>query len=383
MILSLFFTRGVSLEVWVNQGLFDREKLIYEEHLKQGNLSKVCWFTYGSNDKILAKQLIQENKLHKKIEIFEMPSFFNIPKIGNYVYSILLPVIYKKEFKKTNILKTNQVDGSWSAVIAKWLYSKPLIVRTGYTLSIFAKKQCVSNIKQLLIEGVERLAYKNADISVVTSKYDKEYLVKKYSIKQKNIKVIHNYIDTSSFKPIASQQHNGKILFVGRLGEQKNLFNLILAISKTNLTLDIYGQGHLKGGLKSLINSINAKVNFMGVVSNKELPAIYNSYEYYILPSYYEGMPKTLLEAMACGCVCIGTDVIGINEVITNGINGYLADSIEEKNLTKSICNAVSMCNDEIVGNAVKHVESNFSLVAICKIENLLFLQFSQIAARL
>ena len=53
MILSLFFTRGISLEVWLNQGLFDREKLIYEKHLIQGNLKKVYWLTYGSNDKKL------------------------------------------------------------------------------------------------------------------------------------------------------------------------------------------------------------------------------------------------------------------------------------------------------------------------------------------
>ena len=51
MILSLFFTRNVSLESWVKQGLFDREKLIYEEHLNQGNFKKIYWFTYGSNDK--------------------------------------------------------------------------------------------------------------------------------------------------------------------------------------------------------------------------------------------------------------------------------------------------------------------------------------------
>jgi hypothetical protein len=37
MTLGLFFTRGVSLKLWVDTGLYDREKLIYEEHLKKGN----------------------------------------------------------------------------------------------------------------------------------------------------------------------------------------------------------------------------------------------------------------------------------------------------------------------------------------------------------
>ena len=50
MVLIVFFTRAVSLEVWLNKGLLDREKLVYEEYLKSGVFSKVYWITYGSND---------------------------------------------------------------------------------------------------------------------------------------------------------------------------------------------------------------------------------------------------------------------------------------------------------------------------------------------
>ena len=89
MILSLFFTRNVSLENWISQGLFDREKLIYEEHIKDNNLEKVYWFTYGSNDHRLSEELKKENRLHENIEIFEMPKFFNIPKIGSFFYSFI------------------------------------------------------------------------------------------------------------------------------------------------------------------------------------------------------------------------------------------------------------------------------------------------------
>ena len=100
-ILSLFFTRGVSLEIWVSQGLFDREKLLYEEHLTQNNLNKIYWFTYGSSDKRLAEQLKKEGRLHKDILIFEMPKLFNVPKIGSYLYSFFLPIIHKKFLKKS------------------------------------------------------------------------------------------------------------------------------------------------------------------------------------------------------------------------------------------------------------------------------------------
>ena len=54
---------------------------------------------------------------------------------------------------------------------------------------------------------------------------------------------------------------------------------------------------------------MDVDVKFNGVVANDKLPDILNEYKYYILASNYEGMPKTLLEAMACGNLCIGTNV--------------------------------------------------------------------------
>jgi glycosyltransferase involved in cell wall biosynthesis len=79
-------------------------------------------------------------------------------------------------------------------------------------------------------------------------------------------------------------------------------------------------------------------VNFLGNIPNHELPDFLNPHELFILPSFYENMPKTLLEAMACGLPVIGTNVKGINEVIKHGKNGILcstnANSIREAILT-------------------------------------------------
>jgi len=372
MILTLFFTRGVSLEVWINYGLFDREKLIYEEHLRQGNLKKVYWITYGVNDKKLSENLKKDNRLHKDIEVLPMPKLLKIPKLGYLIYSFLLPLVYKDILKKSNILKTNQMDGSWSAVISKWLYKKILIVRTGYTLSIFTKKQNVLKAKQVFIEFVEKLAYKYADKSIVASYKDKQYLINKYKLEENQISVIHNYIDTTLFRPLNIERYENKIVFVGRLNEQKNLYNLINAISKTNYTLDIYGQGELKEDLINYAKNSNANVNFKGVVKNKELPNILNMYKYYILASYYEGMPKTLLEAMACGCICIGTDVDGINEVIKDKVNGYLIKDVLVSYIIKTLKNLTDK-NPSILDNGRKTIQESFSIESVIVKENNIF----------
>ena len=98
--LALFFTRGVSLETWVSRGLFDREKLLYEEHLKKKYLDKVFWFTYGSSDKKIADSLKKEGKLHKDIYVFQKPWIFQVPKIGNWAYSLIVPFIRGREIKQ-------------------------------------------------------------------------------------------------------------------------------------------------------------------------------------------------------------------------------------------------------------------------------------------
>lgn len=376
MILALFFTRGVSLEVWLKKGLFDREKLIYEEHLKQGNFKKIYWFTYGSNDNDLAKQLKEENRLHKDIEVFEMPNFFKIPKIGNYLYSILLPIIYKKKLIESDILKTNQMDGSWSAVIAKILYKKKLFLRTGYTLTqletIINKKRYLKNLFNTLIE---RIAYSYADISSVASKHNLDYVNERYSLKSK-IEIIPNFVDISLFKPIPLEKYpKNRILFVGRLSKAKNLFNLIKAVSRTDFVLDIYGDGELKSELIAYSKKYT-NINFKGTVANSELPLIMNRYHFYILPSFQEGMPKTLIEAMACGVVCLGTNVNGINEIIEDKVTGYLAQTTNCEDIINLLEQIKIKDEDELLNvrkNAIQKIKDNYTLESIIKKELTIF----------
>lgn len=326
MILALFFTRGVSLEKWLDTGLFDREKVTYEEHLKRGHLRTVYWFTYGHRDAKLANQLQAESRLHPSIKVIPMPRCF-VDRFGIFVYSFALPLLQRRYLKGANILKTNQMDGSWSAVISKCLYCKPLVVRTGYTLSFLAKRLKKRRARIVIYKLIERLAYKHATCAVVTSKKDKRYISDIYRYPEKDIVIIPNFIDTALFKPQKVEKYPDRIVFVGRLTEQKNLFNLISAIAKTDLILDIYGKGNLTEAFENHARKQGARVDFMGIVPNNELPNILTRYNYYILPSYFEGMPKTLLEAMACGLAVIGTNVDGIREIIRNKENGMLCET--------------------------------------------------------
>jgi glycosyltransferase involved in cell wall biosynthesis len=365
MQLALFFTRGISLKLWLETGLFDREKQLYEEHLRRGHLRKVYWLTYGQKDAELAKELKLSSRLDHRIEVLPMSRLF-CGCWGTLFYSFLIPLIHFAQLNNCDILKTNQMDGSWTAVLAKWLHRKPLMVRTGYTWSLLKKKHNVAKYKQKLIGLIERFAYSNATVAVVTSERQSQYISERYSVPKENVQVVPNYIDTKLFTPAESaNKYSDRLIFVGRLNEEKNLFNLIEAVAQTGLTLDIYGKGDIRNKLETQAKKLNAKVNFMGIVPNNELPNIFNRYRCYILPSFYEGMPKSLLEALACGLVCIGTDVEGINDIIKNGVNGYLAKGTQSNALVEVIKKATQLPYDSITAEGIQRVRNNFSLETV------------------
>ena len=100
------------------------------------------------------------------------------------------------------------------------------------------------------------------------------------------------------------------------------------------------------------------------------MPYILNQAKVFILPSYYEGHPKTLLEAMSCGLPCIGSDVTGIREDVEHIKTGYLCKTDYE-----NIANAIEIIlSDEslqktIGKNAREYILKKYSIDQILKME--------------
>ena len=132
--LGLFFTKGVSLARWKNSGLLDREKTLYEYMLEKGFLKKVIWFTYGEDDQKIAEDLIKKNKLNKNLSVIGIPKILS-GRVGQWIYSFTIFFIHRKTIKKIDILKSNQIYGSWAPLIVKLFTFKPFMLRSGYVQS--------------------------------------------------------------------------------------------------------------------------------------------------------------------------------------------------------------------------------------------------------
>ncbi len=353
MKLALFFTYGMSLEKWAKIGSLSREIKPYQILAKK--FDQIYFFTYGSK-----KDLAFLNVVGEKITI--LPNF-------------LKPFLYWKILKNVDVFKTNQMAGALPAVMAKLYWrKKKLIVRCGYEWLNVLIKEKKSFWKKAIVYILEKIAYKVADIVIFTSEKDKDFALKKFKIPEGKIRLIPNYINTELFKPLDIIKEKNTVLYIGRLSKEKNLFNLIEAMVGVNAKLKIIGQGSQQKDLVQFVKEKAVNVEFLGAIPNEQLPQELNKSEIFILSSLYEGCPKALLEAMACGLSCIATDVEGIKEVITHQENGYLCQTTSQA-IHQALENVLNN-NDlkEKVGqNARETILNNFALEKIIEKELTLY----------
>lgn len=375
MKILLLFTYNTSLEIWNNIGILDRETLIYKQLISIG--VNVSFLTYGNNKEFKYSPKLGEIKVYPVHELIKSKYRF-IP----FFKSIILPLRLKNLFKNIDIIKSNQLEGSWVTWLSKFLYRKKIIVRGGYerfrnylALSRIKKNQ---NIIQYLFKYIkiyipEYISYRIADAIILTSDSDIEFIIKAFKLKKKKKKIfqIANYIDINLFKPLEYKQKEKHVLFIGRLHPEKNLDNLLKAFKELNgFSLSIIGKGPYEEYLKEWKEKFNINIKYWGVIPNDKLPEIINQHQIFILPSFFEGNPKTLLESMSCGLACIGTNVRGINNIINHKENGYLCNT-DSQSIKKAI---LTIVNDKelrkhIGKGARDYIISNHSLKYIIEKE--------------
>lgn len=170
----------------------------------------------------------------------------------------------------------------------------------------------------------------------------------------KRAEIIPNPINEQFIGEPYLGERNNHIVNVGRLNEQKNQKNLLLAFShlykKYDVQLYIYGDGEIKDELIQYSKDLKISdyVHFEGNVDNLK-EKIYDS-KMFVLSSDYEGMPNSLMEAMALGLPCISTDCPcgGPRFLIENNKNGLLVPVNDSQKLAEAI---EYILNNENIGN--------------------------------
>lgn len=319
MHVAVLFTWDVSLKLWQEKGLLERELRLYEALHERG--VQFTFFTWGDeSDRAIDVPFARI-----------VPLYTLIPKPKSqalrFVASLLAPFKLKRHMRDIDLLKTNQMWGGWVATLLRLLWRKPLLVRAGFELYDFTMRQGHGPLRRAFTKWISRMTYHHGDHIFLATAEDKAFVENNFLIDGTHITLQPNWINTDLFRPISLPEKENTILYIGRLEEQKNLPALIEATAQTGYRLDIIGQGSMRKQLEAIAQDKGAKIRFLDPVPNDALPEIYNAYPLYVLCSHYEGNPKTLLEAMACGRPVLGSRAPGIQSVIEEGKTGYLCDT--------------------------------------------------------
>ena len=311
--LVLFLPRFFSLRHWERIGLFDHSTGVYRR------LAEVGWqvtiVSYGgASDASLADRL-------PGIRIL-----CNVSGMPTQSYEGQLAWLHAHSLRRSDVIKTYQVDGAEIAHHAARLWRKPFVARCGYLLSDFAMRGRAGEHELARARRIEATVFQGADRAVVTTRWMQDYIASHYQVAVEKIRVIPNYVLTERFCPDAAAAVPRRLVFVGRLEHQKNPLALVDACAGLDVELVMIGTGSLAPVIVERAKQVGANVELLGVRSHHELPDLLRQGTLFVLPSSYEGHPKAVLEAMACGMPVIVGDVIGNNDLIRHGKTGWLCD---------------------------------------------------------
>lgn len=317
--LFMFMTEGMSLARWRDLGMLNRELALYRRLVPQ--LAGVVIVSYGGRE--------DERLIRDFPGISLICNRWGLPQ---RLYRRILPLLVARIMRGPALFKSNQVRGAELALRLARRCSAAFLARCGYLFSDFqAHAHGEGSDEHRSAQQLERQVFRAADHCVVTTEAMRVQL-HAYGVKADAVSVIPNYVDTNAFAPSEASGVGGRrVVFIGRLEEQKNPLALIQALQGLDVKLDMVGEGSLHAAIAAEAKRLAVQVHFHGNLPHLQLPSIIRAGALFVLPSRYEGHPKTLLEAMACGAAVVGTRVPGIQEVIQHGDTGLLCDpSVEE-----------------------------------------------------
>ena len=259
------------------------------------------------------------------ILVFDYIKFFFLCIFCNYDVILLNPSLGKTAIKRDALFLR----------IAKWFKIKTVVFFHGWSSEV---------VSQLNTDSTSfAQSFNRADKIIVLAKAFKNDLLNwriKKTIHISSTKVNDEFIKSFS---IENKKESFDVLFLTRIETYKGIFTTLEAFKFVksicpSAKLTIAGDGSQLGKAKEIVQSNKLKdVYFLGNISGELLAQTFFNSAIYILPSHGEGMPTSVLEAMAFGLPIISRPVGGLVDFFEDGKMGYLIESLEPQDYAKKI----------------------------------------------
>ena len=318
--------------------------------------------------------------VHRAIRVIDCGKLFGLTYFLSCLYFLFV------HRRKYDIIHCHILHGfhSMAAVLMQRLFRKKVIIKVASTgvLSDFTM------LKKSLL-GVWMLGFLHHVDRIVALCRQSVAEACEYGFQSKKIVVIPNGVDAGRFKPAGLQTGARKrIVYAGHLTATKGVDVLIDAFfllkrEKTDLVLDIFGSGPLRGSLRDKAVSLGlaGDVIFHGTVPDIERRL--SSACIFVQPSQVEGMSNVILEAMAAGLPVVATATGAAPDIIQDGMNGLL---VSPGSVDQMYAAVASLLSDEALAvrigrNARASIEASCSIETVAGVYAELYRQLLEPAA--
>jgi len=221
---------------------------------------------------------------------------------------------------------------------------------------IFRVRVILSPRSGLLVDEVTRIKVMRwyvkfilcrCDIVLCQSQSWKRFYQDLTQLPSSRFSIIKNWLNPLPYFELPIQKkfdNQVNVLFLGWVEKNKGIYELVLAVKKyqnrlPNFIFVVCGKGSELKNIKELVAQYNLKhyFEFKGWVTGDEKLTVLRDADILVMPSYREGLPNSLLEAMASGCSVIASSVGAIPDVIKNKQNGILIDRFDVDQLANAL----------------------------------------------
>lgn len=299
-----------------------------------------------------------EDKATIPCEIVNIPINSNPLKVQNIkAYKLLL-----KFCKDTNIdviYCSTPIGGTVGRLLGKKLKVKKVI----YAAHGFLFHSKVPFFKRIIFMSHEKILAKYTDVLITITKEDYNAALKFKLKKNGTLYYVHGagvdfenikFVDKKLKRQMLSIPDKAFVIIsAGFLNRNKNnevIIKALKILNNKNIYYLVCGEGKLDKKLKHLCSKYKLEnVKFLGF--RTDIYELMQSSNLFVMPSFREGVPRSLLEAMYLGLPCIGSDTRGISELINHGVGGYVCNPKNPKEFAKYI----SMCYDSYLDCEVRN----------------------------
>ncbi|PKL59034.1 MAG: hypothetical protein CVV31_05050 [Methanomicrobiales archaeon HGW-Methanomicrobiales-2] len=205
-------------------------------------------------------------------------------------------------------------------------------------------------------------------IILYSSALIQEWHMEKYRHK---ILIAHrHFLDFTNFTVTTPLPNRPPLIgYIGRLSGEKGIENFTQALpsilnDREELRILIGGDGQLKEAVQASLQKegLATRVHLPGWISHDDLPKYLNQLCLLVLPSYTEGLPNIMLEAMACGTPVLATSVGAIPDIITDGRTGFIMENNSPECIAANVIRALNSPElEQVAEHGRQFVQDNFT----------------------